>query len=327
MAMTAHASAPPEDGFVLTQWGSWNMPGAIASVEEAHRVGARHVAVMVSLCQDGQSGSDVHWCDETPGTPFEATQQGRDFAQLVGEIQDRGMSFGILPIIFSGQGLNRQWIWPKDHSAWFQSYGDRMVELGSFASAHGGTSFVVGSELTLLFVEDWAWRDVIRRVRGVYGGHLTISPVFVQFETITFWDALDSIGVSAYFPLTASDSYLDQQFVLNMAWKAIQTEIEAYALAHFKPITFVEVGYPNTDVAATQPWDYDWGKRKLNEDLARRCWEAFRNAWSHSKMLRSFQIWALSSPDDDAANPMLFSPLHKPAEDVVRQLFAERAAP
>jgi hypothetical protein len=322
----AASHAPPQDGFVLAGWGDWNVADADASVEEAHRVGARHISIMIQFCQDGKSASEVHWCNETPGTPFAATAQAQKVASLVAGIHERGMSFGLLPILFTGEGQVRQWTWPNDRSAWFESYGARMEELGRFASDEQATSLIVGSELTLLFVEDSGWRGVIRRVRAVYGGHLTISAVFAQFPLITFWDALDSIGISAYFPLTVTDDrFTDAQFLLNLSWRSIQATLEGFALLHGKPLMFVEVGYPNTEVAASRPWDYEWSKRKIDTDLARRCWEAFRNTWSHSALLRSFQIWALTTPAGDAADLKLFSPLHKPAEAVVQQLFKERA--
>jgi hypothetical protein len=170
------------------------------------------------------------------------------------------------------------------------------------------------------------WRKVIHRVRAIFDGHLTISAVVEQFPFITFWDELDSIGISAYFPL-APGSWAAADWLLEASWYDIKAHLLAFSLLHGrKPITFVEVGYPNTNVAATMPWDYDWSKRTLDMDLARKCWDAFRKVWSGDSHLRAFQIWGMGTAADAATEPKSFTPLGKPSEAVVRQLFSERAS-
>jgi hypothetical protein len=90
-----------------------------------------------------------------------------------------------------------------------------------------------------------------------------------------------------------------------------------------KPLTFVEVGYPTTRIAATRPWDFGFDKkgRDYDEDLPARCWEAFRQVWGHDPLLRGFRIWGLTSQPE---NPKAFSPIGKKAQSVVRQLFSDR---
>ena len=45
------------------------------------------------------------------------------------------------------------------------------------------------------------WRKLIARVRQHYRGPLTYAANFDQYNTVGFWDALDVVGVNAYFPL------------------------------------------------------------------------------------------------------------------------------
>lgn len=323
-AMSFGAGPPPEDGFVLTQWGDWTQDEAVRAVDDAQRAGARHISILLTLCQSSKRASDPHWCD-AEGQAFETTELAQKLLHLIPEILVRRMTFSLLPIITTPDEPVRQWVNPDDHAAWFRTYGDRMVELARFSQLYGAGSFIVGSELTLLFLDDSGWRDVIRRVRPVYSGHLTISSVFLEYPAIQFWDALDSIGISAYFPLTLSNAHLSQQWVLDAAWDTIKAALEAFAVVHAKPLMFVEVGYPNMDVAASAPWSYDWPNHKQDEELPRRCWEAFRNAWSKSAMLRAFQIWGLSGQQFELDNTKGYSPLHKASETVVERLFSERA--
>ena len=45
------------------------------------------------------------------------------------------------------------------------------------------------------------WRRIIARVRAIYRGPVTYGANFDEVFDVKFWDALDWIGVSAYFPL------------------------------------------------------------------------------------------------------------------------------
>jgi len=319
----AHASPP--DGFVLTQWGQWTQNEALRAVDQAKSVGARHISILVMLCQSTMKSSDIRWCETT--SPYESVRtsyQGLRFLKLLPELKARGFTVSFIPFMAVDQSTkHRGWIWPKDQTQWFKNYGDKMVELAVFARDTGVSEFIVGSELTLLFEVESGWRDVIRRIRPVFQGHLTISPIAIQYQRISFWDALDSIGVSAYFPLTlfSGDATIDS---LKNGWKIHRLHLENVAKLYGKPLTFVEVGYPNTEVASQKPWDYDWSSRTLNYELSRKCWEAFKQVWASSTVLRGFRIWGLTGQPTDPI--MGFSPMGKPSEAAVRSLFSDSAS-
>ncbi|MGK5082521.1 hypothetical protein WDW37_04375 [Bdellovibrionota bacterium FG-1] len=314
--------AAPDDGFILTQWGRWTIPQAVRAIDDAARIGARNITVLVHLCQDTRTSSDLRWCEAAPGEPLLSSFQGERLRQLLPEVRTRGLHFNFIPMVQAGGLDSRQWIFPDNGPAWFRNYGDRMEELAWLAQKEGASSFIVASELTLLFLDAKGWRDVIHRIRPIYGGHLTISPVFAQYPLIRFWKELDSIGVSAYFPLAINDG-LTPIFLLEAAWRAQKAPLLAFASLYDLPVIFVEVGYPTTDVAATRPWDYNWSKRKYDEKLPTKCWEAFRRVWGDEPRLRAFQIWGVSGQPGE--EPKAYSPMGKAAEPVVEQIFRQRA--
>ena len=63
------------------------------------------------------------------------------------------------------------------------------------------TRLVVGTQLdrTLHFEDDW--RLIIATVRRYFEGTLTYAANWTDYEKVPFWDALDVIGIQAYFPL------------------------------------------------------------------------------------------------------------------------------
>ncbi|MDX2052757.1 MAG: hypothetical protein SFV15_10225 [Polyangiaceae bacterium] len=306
------------DGFLLTQWGRWTHEEALAALDQAAAMGARHVSILAHLSMPGWSASTMHWGN--PNDSFEASYQGQRLARLLPAFGERKLELGLVPVV-QAQGLNsRQWVWPGDRRAWFRAYADRLVELARWGESAGAKELVVASELTLLLAMRAPWVEVVTRLRRVFHGHLTVSPVFPQYPWVRWWDCLDSIGVSAYFPLALSQNASAN--AMERGWRVHRVHLIAFSRLHSKPLTFVEVGYPCTHVAASRPWDFAWAKRTLDLDQPARCWEAFRRVWAHDDTLRSFRIWGLSAQPN--VEPKAFEPWHKPSEAVVRRLFAER---
>jgi hypothetical protein len=308
------------DGFILTEWGKWSPDDVRAPLTRALAVGARHVTLLVELAQEESPDAAPHWSFAGPDVPFERGPQAARVRAVAGELKSRGATVGLIPLL-QWKGGGRQYLRPRAPDIWLERYGTFLEELAAFAAAIDASELVVGSELTFLFPHAEAWRKIVARARTHFRGHLTLSPTALDYATIRFWDVLDSVGVSAYFPLTPLRA-LREPRALALAWWAHRAHLEAVARLWRKPLTFVEVGYPSTDVAALRPWDYRFDARKLDLELQNRCWQAFREVWAGAASLRSFRIWGLSTRS--GPNDKTHSPLGKPAEATVSSLLRER---
>jgi len=70
---------------------------------------------------------------------------------------------------------------------------------------------------------------------------------------VPFWDAVDLIGVHAYFPLTESSAPDRQQ--LWQAWDQPLNQLRRLSERYGnKPVLFAEIGYPRSATAASAPW-------------------------------------------------------------------------
>lgn len=317
------------DGFVATLWGDWSLAAAVESNELAEAAGARQVAYLVHLRQGNRRSNEVRWHGtSTAATPFDQAPLHGTLTAAVADARARGLGVTLVPFIMADSGEHRQWFWPSDRDAWFQSYTDHVVQLARFAEAAGASEMLVGSELTFLYWDEAGWRGTIAAVRSAFSGHLTISTLFWEYATIRFWDALDSVGVSGYFPL-AFWTLTRSPGSLERMWRFHKAHLTAFARAVGKPLTLSEVGYPATEVAALMPWDYRWAERRLDPQLQARCFEAFRRVWGREPLLRRFMIWGLGPPAEDQrlTGGKGFSPFGKPAEAEVRALLQERSAP
>ncbi|WP_299407482.1 hypothetical protein [Acaryochloris sp. IP29b_bin.148] len=109
---------------------------------------------------------------------------------------------------------------------------------------------------------DHHWRQLIQQTRQVYRGKLTYAANFDQYQSIGFWDALDFIGVNAYFPLRSqpySQNQRQLQQALTTGWHQVLSDIETFRQAQSitdKPVIFTELGYTRWEQNTLAPWSY-----------------------------------------------------------------------
>ena len=100
------------------------------------------------------------------------------------------------------------------------------------------------------------WRELSRKVREVYNGRLTLAANFDNYHEVSFWDALDFMGINAYFPLRATLETPLTESGLTMAWQEIFTDIDTFRATHDLelPVVFTELGYTRRQGVTVAPW-------------------------------------------------------------------------
>ena len=142
-----------------------------------------------------------------------------------------------------------------DADSWkrfFRGYKAFIVDQARFAQTAGAPLFSIGLEYhhTLRFEEQW--RDIIKAVRKVYKGQITYAANWDRIEQVPFWDALDLIGVQAYFPLSQSTNPTLAE--LEKAWAGPLATLNRLSKRFNKPYVFAEIGYSRSTEAAQRPW-------------------------------------------------------------------------
>ncbi len=145
-----------------------------------------------------------------------------------------------------------------DEAAWrhfFDGYREFIVDQARFAEHAGVGLFAVGVELERTTSREAEWRRILEAVREVYRGRVTYAANWDALERVPFWDAVDAIGVHAYFPLVEADD--PDEATLASAWDGPLARLaELSARVGGKPVIFAEIGYNRSPDAARRPWEY-----------------------------------------------------------------------
>jgi hypothetical protein len=216
----------------------------------------------------------------------------------------------------------------KDWQQWFASYREFILHYARFAEEHAIEALAIGTELHQSTVgREQDWRRLIAEIRNVYSGDLTYAANWWQeYEQIAFWDALDFIGIQAYFPLTDRDSPTLEQ--LTAGWAQHLAPIEAVQKRFDKPVLFTEIGYKGTPGTAIRPWE--WPQRRPDDtvevdlETQARCYEAFFRTFWHRPWFAGayFWKWYPSLTSHRRPPPAIdFTPQGKPAEEVMTRWY------
>lgn len=305
-----------------------------AALDSLRRIGINAIAVTPFAFQPG------HLADHVFGYPDDGAQQRRhdpsmtaeDIATEIANAHRRGISVVLKPHIWSNDFWNGgEWhgtidqATPAAHASWWASYRAFSLFWAGVAERAGADRYCIGTELvrmTTRYPDEW--RGLIRDIRGVYHGRLVYAAHWEhEFDSISFWDALDEIGINAYFPLDVSDSATVGQLVA--AWKPHVDRIGRLAARFNKPVVFLEAGYRPSTTAFRQPWAYSGGAEDLGAQS--RAYEALFRACASEPWWHGVYFWKTFTDPAAAASwgeEMDFCFQGRPAENVVRTWFAGR---
>lgn len=285
-------------------------------LDEIAALGASHVALVVPIYQE--HGASTKLALHTRLSPSLAA-----VAEAIRAARRANLEVTLFPIVrLLSPRDPMEWrgtLAPSNVDAWFGSYGDRMGELAAVAAMTGASRLVIGSELSSLDGDLPRWRPVVERVRGLFQGNLLYSANWDHFRQAHIFDLVDEAGLTAYFDLRKSNGPGDVP-ALERRWRALRTDIEAWARTRGQPFVFTEVGYRSRSGSSAEPWnEVPGGQVDLEEQ--RRAFEAFRRTWADAPELGGFYVWNWYGWGGPTSNG--YTPRGKPAAEEVRKLLAE----
>jgi hypothetical protein len=181
-----------------------------------------------------------------------------------------------------------------DEEAWhrfFEQYQSFIVAQARMAAENGAALFSLGVELDATTHREAPWRRIIAAVREVYPGPITYAANWDSLERVPFWDAVDLIGVQAYFPLASASIQDPDRKALLAGWEGPLAQVRELSRRFGKPVVFTEIGYTRSPQAAALPWDNATTDTPETRELRRRLMEVALERLSREGWLAGMFWW------------------------------------
>jgi hypothetical protein len=260
---------------------------------------------------------------ESPGSENDGTM-----IFLKNAADSLGFTVMLKPHIWVGRGG-----WPgdikmkneNDWSKFFNDYYKWIRHYAILAEMYRIPILCIGNEMSQTTVgHEKEWTDIIDKLRKIYDGKLTYGANWNnEFEDITFWNKLDYIGISQYFPLSTKKAPSDEELLAG-ADSAISI-IDKIRQKYNKPVLFTEAGYRNSKY----PWETAIEENPMPDSSGNeqaRAYSAMLRASYNIKWLAGIFWWKWPSNlrYGDSFGRDLYVPPGKPAQDVIKKWYDKK---
>lgn len=275
----------------MSQRNEWTTAAARESLRlMKENTNASHVILAIVAEQDTPQSTTIHWESDQVLSDSEIITM----AQCA---RDLGLKVILKPIVNVADGTWRAHINFFDHdvpcepkwSEWFASYTSFISHYAEIAELINADLFVIGCELVNSDRREAEWRQVIQDVRKKFQGKITYNADKYQENYVKWWDAVDVISSSGYYPLDSWETELDR----------IERVIDDYQ----KPFFFCEVGCPSREGSQWLP--NDWGLQgPVSQEAQANWYQSMFDACKKRKWLDGYGLWdwkATLYPESEAA--------------------------
>ena len=317
---------PPPEGFLRgislgmqnSLDGGYQAPGLIRRLERLDELGADAVSLMPFASQRDPRSPRLRFLNQS------ATSE-TDVGMVHAARLARSAGFALLwkPHLWVGHRS-----WPgevemaseSDWSEWWRSYRRYVLHHAFLARAAmcGVELFAVGVELEKTVGREEDWRRLIEAVRRFDPGPLIYAANWGRgVHDVAYWDALDAVGVDAYWPLSDDPDADDAALARGAA--EVAGRLAELARRTEKPVILTEVGFPARREAWLRP--HEEGGELSTEDQA-RAYRALLGSFQGRSWLRGAFVWKVMSDNGSYVNPWAdFDFLDRPAEREVAEFF------
>ena len=299
------------------------------SFKNLERLGIRTVALMPFDYQIHADEPHINHIEDLP----EFREKDSTFMKLIALCKAQQLTVMLKPHLWIERGWRDEikFETKEDWDLWFADYSKLTLQYAKVAEAGGADILCIGTELLdSVKKQPDKWRELISEIRKIYSGKLTYAANWdEEYQAVPFWDALDYIGVQAYYPLKVEGDVSVEGF--KKAVKPYLDTLSGLSRLVDKKVLFTEFGYRSMVNNYSQPWawpsDWDIFTRVYSEESQVMGYEAILSSVYGQKWYAGGFIWEYDFNEDDgpqALQHLNFSPRYKKAEKVIEEYYKRK---
>lgn len=303
--------------------GAYRTPEAVQSLKKLKETGSEWIALSFYTFQETFSSTDITF-------DYAHTMTDRDIEFAVSQAKDLGLKVCLKPVVNSRDNLWRARIgFPRDAEEywgkWFKSYEAFLLHYAELASELECEMFCIGCEMVTTEYRTDDWIRIIEKVRGVYKGPLIYNANHGKEEGVEWFDKVDFIGTSAYYPVAENSGESEEMMVKN--WQVVKQKMKKLYDKFEKPIIFMEIGCRSAEGCATMPWDFTHVELPFNEEEQANYYSSVMKVFWDEQWFGGFFWWDWSTnlyPIEEAKLNKDFDIYGKKAEQVLKNWYLDK---
>lgn len=299
-------------GAALPRWnhGAYGDAELLSDLDDLVAVGVTHIEIIPTWYQTDPEAPPTIEPGVSGRTPSDESMR-----IAIDAAHERGLQVVMKPHVDLTSQAPRNEIDPRDEQAWFDTYIEMTIQYGRLAEETGVSQFIVGTELSGTSRATASWKTVIDRLRRVYSGPVGYAANYDEYPQVRFWDALDFIGIDAYWPL--SEGPTTDVDALVQAWEPIRDELAELSARWNRPVIFTEAGYGSYEGATTTPYISAQGPESEAEQAA--AYQALFQVFSDQPWFGGVYWWMWFDTGEVG-----YTPKDKQAAEVLRRHWLEQ---
>jgi hypothetical protein len=208
----------------------------------------------------------------------------------------------------------------EEWDEWFDSYEQWIIHYALISELMHADLFCIGTELVEATTQHpKRWREIIARVRQIYSGPIVYAANWgKEFEEITFWDALDYMGLDNYYPVRKSID--ENKDVMREGFLAQKSKLKTLATRWQKPLLFTEIGYMANQGAGMGSQEDKF--KKYDEEMQAECYKLALETYWNEPWFAGMYWWKwFSNPDDSGVDADPHSPHGRKAGRILAEWY------
>lgn len=260
--------------------GEINSPKGIHSQEMLYEMHNNWICLAVANYQKTYSSTHIY-------ADYERTPTDRDIEGFVRRAHAKNVKVCLKPMLNCEDNVWRALIQFPDVNMdendiywkqWFDNYKHFILKYAELAEELKCEMLCIGCEMLGTEHRKYEWLYLIEEIRKIYSGKIVYNTNHDHEEDVEWFDALDYIGTSAYYPV-GINGHTKEDMIKE--WKKIKVRLDSLSEKFNKKYLFMEIGCRSAESCSETPWDFSKLELPFNEqeqsDFYESCMEVFLN--------------------------------------------------